>query len=54
MKTGSEYFTAMREAGIILRHFDKDPIRDWVRITIGTDEQMQRLVDETKQWLERR
>jgi len=54
MKPGSEYFTAMREAGIILRHFDKDPIRDWVRITIGTEEQMQRLVDETKQWLERR
>ena len=51
VKTGSPYFHAMREAGIILRHFDKDPIRNWVRITIGTDEQMQRLVEETKRWL---
>ena len=50
-KTGSDYFTAMRKAGIILRHFDKDPIRDYVRITIGTDEQMQRLVEETEAWL---
>lgn len=50
-KTGSEYFQAMRQEGIILRHFDKDPIRDWVRITVGTDEQMQRLIGATKKWL---
>ncbi|MCR5134045.1 MAG: histidinol-phosphate transaminase [Clostridiales bacterium] len=50
-KTGSEYFHAMRAEGIILRHFDKDPIRDWVRITIGTEEQMDRLTGATKAWL---
>jgi histidinol-phosphate aminotransferase len=36
---------ALREQGIIVRHFDKPRIADYLRITIGTAAQNQRLVD---------
>lgn len=37
---------ALRERGIILRHFNQPRISEFLRITIGTDEQMQQLVKE--------
>ena len=43
-KTGAECYEKLKERGILVRHWDKDPIRDWVRITIGTDEEMAELV----------
>ncbi len=46
-KTGAAYYQAMRQQGIIVRHFDKDPIRDYVRITIGTREDMEALLAAT-------
>ncbi len=39
-----ELFGALREAGILVRHFDKPRIRDYLRISIGTDEEMNRLL----------
>jgi histidinol-phosphate aminotransferase len=41
---GVELFHALREHHIIVRWFDKDRIRDYLRITIGTDEQMQQVI----------
>lgn len=49
-RTGEAFFHAMREKGIVLRHFDKEPIRDYVRITIGTREDMERLLAEARDW----
>lgn len=36
--------SALREQGIIVRHFDKPRIADYLRITVGTAEQNQRLI----------
>ena len=38
----------LRERGIIVRYFNKPRINQFLRITIGTDEQNQRLVDTLK------
>jgi len=42
---GKELYLALKERGILVRHFDKPRIRGLVRITIGTPEQMQILLD---------
>jgi histidinol-phosphate aminotransferase len=38
--TGKEIFNRLREKGILVRHWDRDRIRDFLRISIGTDEEM--------------
>ena len=45
---GKEIYLRLKERGILVRHFDGEKIRDFVRITIGTREDMQRLLDEMK------
>tara|TARA_R110000868_G_scaffold159035_2_gene387504 strand:+ start:308 stop:1441 length:1134 start_codon:yes stop_codon:yes gene_type:complete len=40
--------SALREQGIIVRHFDKPRIAEYLRITIGTAEQNERLIDALK------
>ncbi len=40
-----DLFTALREANIYVRYFDKPRINEYLRVTIGTDEQMNRLFD---------
>ncbi len=42
---GGALYAALKARGILVRHFDKQPIADYVRITIGTMEQMQALID---------
>lgn len=46
-----ELFTALREAGIIVRYFDKPRIRNYLRITIGTEKEMQSLIDFLKEYV---
>ncbi|MBJ9985925.1 histidinol-phosphate transaminase [Acinetobacter sp. S40] len=41
----AELATQLREQGVIVRYFNKPRIDQYLRITIGTDEQNQRLVD---------
>ena len=43
---------ALREKGILVRHFDTDKLRDYNRITIGTREQMKALVAALREILE--
>jgi len=38
--SGAEFFAALREKGILARHFNKNRIADFLRISIGTDEDM--------------
>jgi len=38
--SGFEFFSALRERGILVRHFQKERITDYLRISIGTDEEM--------------
>lgn len=44
----AELATQLREQGIIVRYFNQPRIDQYLRITIGTDEQNQRLVDTLK------
>ena len=47
-KDAGELAAELRERGIIVRYFNKPRINQFLRITIGTDEQNQRLVDSLK------
>lgn len=42
--SGAAIFAALRERGIYVRHWDKPRIGDYLRITIGTREEMERLL----------
>lgn len=49
-----EIFQALREADIFVRYWDKPRINNSLRITIGTDEQMDVLIDFLKNYLQGR
>ena len=49
---GGELYRRLKENGILVRWFDAERIRDYVRITIGSMEQMEALVDQIGQLLE--
>ena len=49
-----EIFEALREADIYVRHWDKPRIENYLRITIGTDEEMDRLIAFLKEFLAKR
>ncbi|MGI6721344.1 MAG: histidinol-phosphate transaminase [Anaerovoracaceae bacterium] len=44
VKTGAEYFDELRKRNILVRHWDIDQIKDYIRVTIGKDEEMDKLV----------
>lgn len=50
--SGGELYLKLKSRGILVRHFDKAEICDYNRITIGTLEQMQTLIDTIKSILE--
>ncbi len=49
---GEALYKALRERGILVRHFNALRIRDYNRITVGTREQMQALIDACRAILE--
>ena len=48
---GRDYYLTLKKMGILVRHFTKPVISDYVRITIGTKEQMDALLTATKEIL---
>jgi len=42
-RSGAELASRLREHGVLVRHFAKPRIRDFLRITIGTEDQLSRL-----------
>ena len=49
---GGDLYRLLKENGILVRWFDSDRIREYVRITIGSLEQMVALVDEVARLME--
>ena len=48
---GKELYQGLRERGILVRHFDKPRIADYVRISVGTMEDMDSLLTSLKEML---
>ena len=49
-----QLFADLRKEGIIVRHFDKpERIREYLRITIGTDAQMDTLLSFLREYLKK-
>ena len=46
---GKELYLALKERGILVRHFDSQRISDFLRITVGSEEEMQTLLYNIKQ-----
>lgn len=51
---GGELYSALREKGFLVRHFTKERIDDYLRITIGSREQMTMLLAAIREILEER
>jgi len=43
--SGAEFFLALRERGILVRHFNRERIADFLRVSIGTDDEMGAFLD---------
>jgi len=50
--SGGELFTSLRKRGVIIRHFTKERISDYNRVTIGSREQMEIFLRESQDILE--
>jgi len=51
---GEELYLELKKRGILIRHFTGERIRDYNRITVGTPQQMEKLVEAIKEILEER
>ncbi len=50
--SGEELYLKLKDNGILVRHFTKEKIKDFNRITIGSHEEMEAFIKVTKQILE--
>ena len=48
---GKELYLSLKERGVLVRYFDKDRIREYVRISIGKKEQMDVLLEKVQEIL---
>ena len=41
----AQLFVGLRERGVLVRHFNNEVLRDHLRISIGTDDEMDSLIE---------
>ena len=51
--SGQDFFASLRERGILVRHFNKPRIAEFMRISIGSDEDMDTFLAECKEIVKR-
>lgn len=44
IKTGAAYYDKLRERNILVRHWDTPEIKDYIRVTIGREEEMEQML----------
>ena len=49
--SGGDYYTRMKEKGILIRHFTKERIANWCRVSIGSRESMEAFLKATSEIL---
>ena len=49
--SGKELYLKLKEKGVLIRHFEKDRIKDFNRITIGSAKEMRIFIQKTKEIL---
>ena len=49
--SGEDLYSGLKKRGILIRHWNQPRIENWVRITIGTDQQMEKLAEAMKEML---
>lgn len=49
--SGEQFYLELKKRGILVRHFTKERIKDFNRITIGTPEEMQTMISKIKEIL---
>ena len=49
---GGELYRKLKEKGVLVRHFEKPRLSDYIRITVGSKEQMQVFLEKVKEILE--
>lgn len=47
--SGIDLYSALKEKGILIRHFNKERISDYIRITIGSENEMQAFITAIKE-----
>jgi histidinol-phosphate aminotransferase len=47
-KKGLELYHNLKQKGILIRHFDEEPIQEWLRITVGSMHQIKALIKALK------
>jgi len=52
--SAAELFAVLREKGILVRHFNKERVKDYLRISIGTDEEMDTVIAFCKEIIEKK